>query len=1154
MKFAGTHINRRPGLTLVMLCSLSSLFIPVAPAGRDALPRPAAQTDAALASSASASTPPDNAQARETYGQVPLSFESNRGQTESAVNFLARGAGYTLFLKPTEAVFVLARRDAETAQGQPEQRDRDGALRAGLTDVIPDAAGSKAPSVLRMRLMGANAGAPVEGAEEFAGKVNYFNGNDPARWRTNVPTFGRVRYSEVYPGIDLVYYGNQKQLEYDFVVAPGRDARAVSLQFEGADKVEVDARGDLLLTLGDDVIRQPKPVVYQEVAGARRAIEGGYAVGTNGRVGFAIGEYDARLPLVIDPVLVYSTYLGGSGGDQGLHIAVDSAGSAYIVGFTGSTNFPTANAVQAANGGVGGGFGDAFVSKLNPAGNALVYSTYLGGSGSEQGRGIAVDSAGSAYVTGVTNSTNFPTANAFDATLGSNGDDAFVTKLNPAGNALVYSTFLGGSDSAEFGQAITVDSAGAAYVTGSTFSNDFPTLNPIQATYSGGSTDAFLSKLNAAGSALVYSTYLGGNDNDSGEGIKVDSAGNAYVGGDTFSTNFPTLSPIQAANGGNGDTFVLKVNPGGNALVYSTYLGGSARDACEDLAIDSAGNVYTTGDTESMNFPTANAFQAANGGTTLAQDAFVTKINAAGNALVFSTYLGGTGGEIGFGIAVDSSGNVYVAGGTGSNTTFPTANAIQCARAGSADVFATKFNAAGSALFYSTYIGGNDDDQARGIALDPAGNAYIAGRTSSTNYPTVNAFQSAFGGETPPFGDAFVTKISDAPAGPASQLLFTQTAPSVQEDVTSLTLTVQRTGDTSGPVSVNYATADGTASERSDYTTALGTLQFAAGETAKNIVLLINEDSKVEGNETFTVALSNPTGGATLSCPTAIATVQITDDAAEPSTNVIDEATIFVGQHYHDFLNRQADADGLAFWTNQITSCGADAACVDDRRQNVSAAFFLSMEFQGTGYEVIRIYKASFTDSAARPRGLPRYREFLRDTQEIRRGVVVNIGNWEQQLESNTLDFARRWVQSTEFMALFPPTMTAEQFVDKLFQNSEVTPTQGERDAAIAAFGTGGTDGRARALLSVIRSKSVYNRQYNPAFVLMQYIGYLRRNPNDAPDNSYVGYDFWLAKMNSFSLPGEDVSNDTVALSRVRRADMVKAFIISGEYRGRFGQ
>ncbi len=1055
--------------------------------------------------------------ARETYGRIPLSFEANHGQTDSSVNFLTRGAGYALFLKPTEAVFTFSQ-----------------------------------SKVLRMRLVGADDAAAAAGENKLAGKANYLVGDDPSQWRTDVPTYARVSYANVYPGVDVVYYGNQRQLEYDFRISPGSDPRAVSLRFEGADKLDLDANGDLLLKLGESVVRQPKPFVYQEVASARREVEAGYALDADGRVRFVVGEYDRSATLVIDPTLVYSTYLGGSGGDQGWGVAVDSTGNAYLAGYTTSTNFPTANAVQAAN----GGFQDAFVTKLNAAGTALVYSTYLGGNGGDQARGIAIDSAGSAYVTGFTGSTNFPTANALQASQGAgNSQDIFVTKLNAAGNALVYSTYLGGDGANDFGEGIAVDSAGSAYVTGVTNSSNFPLANAIQAAEAGGG-DVFLTKFNAAGNALVYSTYLGGSDFEIAEGIAVDSAGSAYVTGDTASANYPTASPVQAAHAlGGRDGFVTKVNAAGNALVYSTFLGGSADDQGESVAVDSAGSAYLTGTTTSTNFPTANALQPANAG---GQEAFVTKLNAAGTAFVYSTYLGGTGGEVGHGIAVDSAGNAYVTGGTGSNNTFPTANAIQCASAGSADVFVTKLNAAGNALAYSTYIGGSGSSTTieigRFIAVDSAGNAYVTGGTNSTNFPTVNPIQSAYAGsDTGLAGDAFVLKLSDATTGPASQLAFTQTAPSVQEDVTSLTLTVQRTGDVSGAVTVDYATADGSASERRDYTTALGTLRFAANETTKTIDLLVNEDSFVEGNETFTVALSNPTGGATLSCLTAVATVQITDDAVEPTTNVIDDTNIFVGTHYHDFLNRQADTPGLNFWAGQLTPCGTEAACLDRRRTDVSQAFFLSIEFQRTGFLVHRFYKASFTDSAGRPRGLARYREFLRDTQEIGRGVVVNQAGWEVALEANRQEFARRWVQRADFLAEFPAGMSFDAYVAKLAANSGTTLTPDEINLAFESY-SDTVQGRANALRAVLESRSVYNAQFNTGFVLSQYIGYLRRNPNDAPDTGYTGFDSWLTKLNSFSLPGEDVRNEQTAIARVRRAEMVRAFILSLEYRGRFGQ
>jgi hypothetical protein len=1112
--------------------------------------------DAPAPTAADTQTQASRERALETYGRIPLSFEANRGQTEPSVNFLARGAGYALFLKPTEAVFVLGKSDSGTPKEDPAEHS--------LTTDAPHAKASPQSAVhnlqskvLRMRLVGADASVPAEGANELAGKTNYLVGNDPSKWRTDVPTYGRVRYREVYPGVDVIYYGNQRQLEYDFRIAPGSDPRTLSLKFEGADKIDVDANGDLLLNLGETIVRQPKPVVYQEVAGARREVEAAYAVGADGRVGFSVGEYDRSAPLVIDPTLVYSTYFGGSGGDQAWGVAVDSSGQAYMAGYTTSTNFPTANALQSAN----GGFQDAFVTKLNAAGTALVYSTYLGGDGGDQARAIAIDSSGNAYVTGFTGSDNFPTANAFQAAQGAgNAQDIFVSKLNASGSALVYSSYLGGDGALEFGEGIAVDSAGNAYLTGCTDSTNFPTANPIQAAEAGGG-DVFITKLNAAGTALVYSTYLGGSAFDLAEGIALDSSGNAYVTGDTASTNYPTANAIQAAHAGGGrDPFVTKVNAAGSAFVYSTYLGGSGDDQGESVAVDSAGNAYVTGTTDSTNFPTANALQPTNGGTSVFQDAFVSKLNAAGSALVYSTYLGGTGGEVGHGIAVDSAGNAYVTGGTGSNSTFPTANAIQCTRAGGSDVFVTKINPAGNALAYSTYIGGSASSTAieigRFIAVDSAGNAYVAGGTNSTDFPTANPIQSTYAGSDFGLaGDAFVLKLSNAASGPASQLQFTQTAPVVQEDVTFITMTVQRTGDTSGAVTVDYATANGTASERSDYTTAVGTLRFAAGETAKTFDILINEDSFAEGNETFTVALSNPTGGATLSCLTATANVQITDDGTEPTTNAIDDTTVFVGTHYHDFLNRQSDTAGLNFWTSQITACGSDAGCIDRARKSVSTAFFLSIEFQQTGYLVFRFYKATFTDSAARPRGMPRYREFLRDTQEIGRGVVVNQAGWEQVLEANRQEFARRWVQRADFLAEFPLSMTADDYINKLFANSGVTPTPAEFNIAFEGYSQT-VEGRANTLRRVIESGSVYNRQFNAGFVLSQYIGYLRRNPNDAPEPGldYSGFDFWLAKLNSFSLPNEDVRNEQTALARVNRAEMVRAFIRSLEYRGRFGQ
>jgi hypothetical protein len=706
---------------------------------------------AAYSREPSAQTPgnrPDEAvkaQVVQSYGKLPMAFEANTGQTDEQVKFIARGAGYSLFLTPTESVLLLSRQQIRTVKDHEHK-----------------------PAVLRMKLVGANALATGQGVDEMENKINYFIGNDPSKWHVGISTFKRVRFRQVYPGIEAVYYGNQQQLEYDFTVAAGADPDNIRVRFEGADKVEVNAAGELLLSLGEDQIRQPPPTLYQEISGKRHAVEGKYVLKGDRQVGFAVEEYDASVPLVIDPVLPYSTYLGGNGDETGNSIAVDSAGNAYVTGSTRSTNFPTANAFQHTFVGVQ----DVFVTKFNPAGSALIYSTYLGGSDGDYGQGITVDSVGNVYLTGFTFSTNFPTANALQGTSGGNAD-AFVTKLNATGSVLVYSTYLGGSFT-DYGYGIAVDSSGNAYITGETNSANFPIAHAFQGTLGGGvpgsHTDAFVTKLNPAGSALVYSTYLGGSGNnfysgdDVGVGIAVDSAGNAYVTGWTQSQNFPTANAFQGTIGGPGydDAFVTKFNAAGSALVYSTYLGGSNTDEGVGVAIDSAGNAYITGLTRSTNFPTANAFQGMNHGD---YDAFVTKINAAGSGLVYSTYLGGSALDYSLGIAVDSTGNAYIVGQTTSNN-FPTANAFQSTNHGGPlnyDAFVTKFNAAGSALVYSTYLGGTDDDQGYAIAIDSGGNAYVTGGTWSADFPIANAFQnSPRGGDT----DAFVTKIADATPGP----------------------------------------------------------------------------------------------------------------------------------------------------------------------------------------------------------------------------------------------------------------------------------------------------------------------------------------------------------------------------------------------------
>ena len=531
------------------------------------------------------------ARVTEMYGRLPLSFQVNEGQTDVQVDFLSRGSGYSVFLLPTEAVLAL-RKPAPQSHAFDESDPR-----APLDRTIHDRGADQ--SSLRLRLVAGNGSPMAFGLEELPDKSNYFIGNDPAQWSTNVSSYARVRYQDVYPGIDLIYYGNQRQLEYDFVVSPGADPSVIRLSFDGADKVDLDNEGNLVLHVAGGEVVQHAPIIYQEIDGEKRAIRGGYVLDAvpdgqgQYQVGFQIGFYDSTIPLVIDPVLEYSTYLGGSDRDWAFGIDVDSSGSAYVTGHTYSTDFPTAKPFQATLAPETNG-ADVFVTKLNAAGSELVYSTYLGGRGFDRGDGIAVDSFGNAYVTGLCGSDDFPTAGPFQASIRGLAD-SFVTKLNATGSALVYSTYLGGSRS-DWGNGIAVDSSGNAYVTGHTSSSDYPTMNPFQAQPAGGGGGAFVTKLNATGSGLVYSTYLGGSHGgEFGLGLAVDASGNAYVTGFTGSVDFPTVSPFQPNNWGGGDAFVAKLGPQGSALVFSTYLGGSASDGGWSIAVDPSGNTYVTG-------------------------------------------------------------------------------------------------------------------------------------------------------------------------------------------------------------------------------------------------------------------------------------------------------------------------------------------------------------------------------------------------------------------------------------------------------------------------------------------------------------------------------------------------------------------------------
>ena len=742
----------------------------------------------------------------ERYKQFPLSFEPNREQTGAEVKFLARGEGYILFLTDKDAVFRLGK-------------------------------GPGNSSVLRMSLLGANAKPSFTGMDELPGKSNYLIGNQPDHWRTNIPNFRKVSEHNIYPGIDLVYYGTQRQLEYDYVIAPGASASKIQISFEGAKNLHTDTNGDLVLSVaGNNDVRLHKPIAYQQMGNEKQLIAANYVLRGKDTVAFGVGEYDASRPLIVDPILSYSTYLGGSGIDGANAIAVAPDNTAFVAGSTFSSDFPTIHALQPNEGGGPDFPRDAFVAKISADGSTLLYSTYLGGGNKDFGNGIAVDNSGSAYVTGTTLSPDFPvTTNSFDTLCGADGKcgatwntggflvtNAFVTKLNPAGSGLVYSTFFGYYENVS-GQAIAVDANGTAFLTGYTTADFVPTVTitppklppppfPISPTafqtiYGGGTTNAFIAKFDATGSTVLYSSYLGGNTEDAAYGIAVDGSANAYITGLTYSTNFPTTAgALQSAFGGAGDAFVAKWNlnaSGPASLIYSTYIGGSGLDQGNGIAVDNGGNAYVTGLTNSAGFGfTPAGFQSTNAGE---GDAFAAKLTTTG-ALSYFTYLGGTHADAGTGIAVDSGGNAYMTGTTVS-TDFPTAGAVfqPAYGGGNADGFVAKLDPTGKTLVYSSYLGGTNTELASGIAVDTAGSAYVTGQTCSEDFPLANPLQGVPGGNC----DAYVAKVSILsgfafnPAG----LVFTAQSLNTTSQPQTVTVTNGDTAETISNISISGANA-----------------------------------------------------------------------------------------------------------------------------------------------------------------------------------------------------------------------------------------------------------------------------------------------------------------------------------------------------------
>src|SRR5438477_898034 len=628
-----------------------------------------------VTASAPATTPADRARVAANFANLPLSFEPNLGQTDPQVKFLSKNTHYNLFLTSDEAVFTL-----------PISKREKSSKRAGR----PQLDGMTSAAVLRMKMLGANAAPQISGDTQVSGHSNYLIGRDRSQWVRDVDQYARVNYSEIYPGVDLTFYGQQRQLEFDFIVKPGARPETIALGVEGAKKIHTSKNGDLVLTSAAGDFLLHKPVAYQKQGDSRQPVDARFVIKGN-EVAFALGEYDNTRELVIDPSVLYATYFGAGNEDDGYAIAVDSTGAAYITGQTSSTSFPVKGALPAPNGALQGTT-DAFVAKFNADGS-LGYSTYLGGTGVDSGNAIALDAAKNAYVVGTTTSTDFPAAGSAAQVSEGGGADAFVAVVSAAGNSLLYTSYVGGGLD-EIGYGVAVDSTGI-YICGSTASNDFPVVSALQSTFHGGTgttpTDGFVTKIDFAGSGgFLFSSYLGGTAQDLATGIGMDAAHNIYVTGVTQSTDFPVFgAALQTSNKGQDDSFVTAIQANFVSYIYSTYLGGSSFDDANQIVVDSLGNAYIVGITSSSDFPTTSAgFQRTLGGSG-ASNAFVSILNPAGSALVSSTYLGGTGTDNGLNLALDASKHVYITGST-TSTNFPKQSQTQSTLSGGKDAFVTE--------------------------------------------------------------------------------------------------------------------------------------------------------------------------------------------------------------------------------------------------------------------------------------------------------------------------------------------------------------------------------------------------------------------------------------------------------------------------------
>ena len=651
---------------------------------------------------------------------IPVSFEQNQGQFDEQVKFLARV--------------------------------KDGVILLTTNSVIIHFPGLEKP--VRMEFVGSNVIPEIKGEKQLVTRSNYLIGNSPDSWQSNVTHFGQVRYQELYNGVDVVFYSRNGKLEYDFIISPAANPDQISVKITDVNGTTLNRNNDLVLYTDEGNITQSIPDVYQLIDGQRVMVDARQVLDENNILYFEIPKYKQAHALIIDPVLSFSRFFGGSGDEEIISLTTDRDENIYLVGGTSSPNMPISNNSLTYPEDMFNVDGNrlAFVAKLDPSGTRIVYMTYLGGSKTATAHYVRVDREGNAYLAGRTEADDFPTMNPIQSRYGGGSDDVFLSKLNSNGSALIYSTYIGGS---EYDQArsLALDDSGSVYLTGRTESDNYPVFNPFIADF-GGNQDGFVTKVSPDGSRLVYSSYLGGSQNDIGHAITVDTDGNAYITGLSNSPDFPTVNAYQDTfSGGDGDdTIVVKVSADGSRLLYSTFIGGTGDDESRAIAVDDSGNAIITGYTRSTDFPIVYALQDEHGGDT--HDIFVSSLTPDGSGLRFSTYIGGSGRDYGRGLALDSSDNIYLTGYT-TSLDFRLHEPIQERYAGgSADAFVIKLDPMARDLLYSSYLGGSEYERGRAVTVDNSGNILVSGRTESADFTLTSP---VFGGGT---DDAFVIKIS----------------------------------------------------------------------------------------------------------------------------------------------------------------------------------------------------------------------------------------------------------------------------------------------------------------------------------------------------------------------------------------------------------